>query len=103
EIVKTSGVNDYPVWTPDGRHILFTSDRSGKVDLWSIAMQNGKAAGAASLVRAEIGDVHAFGIYGNSYYYEHKQPAADYIRVVEPVAGGGAARESESFVGSAPA
>ncbi len=44
EIVKASGVNRDPAWTPDGKHILFVSDRSGKFDLWSIAVQNGKAS-----------------------------------------------------------
>ena len=29
------GVNQYPVWTPDGRRIIFTSDRAGGVaNLW---------------------------------------------------------------------
>ena len=101
EIVKTSGNNQNPVWTPDGKHILFTSDRSGKVDLWSIAMQNGKAAGEPSLVRAEIGDIYAFGIYRGSFYYEHRQPPTNYVHVVETVPGGGV-RELERFVGMAP-
>ena len=48
EIVKTAGINTSPVWTPDGKHILFTSDRSGRMDLWSVAVQNGKAIGSPS-------------------------------------------------------
>jgi Tol biopolymer transport system component len=40
EVVKTAGINSNPVWTPDRKHIFFTSDRSGKFDLWSISVQN---------------------------------------------------------------
>src|SRR5262249_8467482 len=48
EVVKTAGLNKAPLWTPDGKHILFTSDRSGETRLWSIAIENGKTAGAPS-------------------------------------------------------
>ena len=33
EPVKTAGINDHPAWSPDGRHLLFTSNRSGRIDL----------------------------------------------------------------------
>ena len=83
EIVKTAGSNENPVWTPDGKHILFTSDRSGKFDLWSIAVQNGKAAGSASLVSAEIGDVSSIGMHGSSYYYYTYRTDAEYVNIAE--------------------
>ena len=38
-------------WSPDGRHLLFTSDRSGSVDLWALPMTDGKPAGSATMVR----------------------------------------------------
>ena len=31
-----------PVYTPDGRHIIFTSNRSGNLDLWQISTGNGE-------------------------------------------------------------
>jgi Tol biopolymer transport system component len=102
EIVKTSGINQNPVWTPDGKRILFTSDRSGKFDLWSQAIQDGKAAGAASMVRADIGDISTMGIYGGSYYVFDRLPqGSEYIHIVEPASGGNA-RETDTFVGLAP-
>ena len=107
EIVKTSGINQDPVWTPDGKHILFTSDRSGKIDLWSIAVQRGKVAGVASLVSPDIGDVRAMGIYGGAYYMCPRQPqGVEYIHIVETVPGGNkqgnSTHETASFVGVAP-
>jgi Tol biopolymer transport system component len=107
EIVKTAGINGNPVWTPDGKHILFTSDRSGKFDLWSIAVQNGKPSGAVSLVAAEIGNGYAMGMHGGSYYFTNRRAGAEYVNIAEFAPGGnnrsGVAHATESFVGIRPA
>jgi Tol biopolymer transport system component len=34
-----------PAWTPDGRALVFASDRGGSIDLWRIAIADGHAAG----------------------------------------------------------
>lgn len=83
EIVKTSGVNKNPLWTPDGQHILFTSDRTGHTDLWSVAVKDGKAVGPETMVYQEIGDVSAMGIRSGSYIYSARQQGADYINIVD--------------------
>ncbi len=105
EIVKTSGINRNPVWGPDGKRILFTSDRLGKDSLWSIPVQTGKAAGAASLVTQDISrDVGDFssvvGVVGGSYYYAG-HGSGTYIHVLESLDK--AAPEIENFVGTAAA
>jgi Tol biopolymer transport system component len=106
EIVKTAGLNQNPVWTPDGKHILFTSDRSGKFDLWAVAVQNGKLVGSASLVSSEIGKVGAAGMHGSSYYYWNFQTGAEYVNIAEFSPNGDGqsriARPTESFVGERP-
>jgi Tol biopolymer transport system component len=107
EVVKTAGINSAPIWTPDGKHILFTSDRSGKVELWSIAMQNGKAAGPTSLVGRDIGSVSAMGIHGGSYYFARREFGAEYVNIVEYAPSGNTqsrlAHATENFVGFRPA
>ena len=107
EVVKTAGINSAPVWTPDGKHILFTSDRSGKFELWSIAVQNGKAVGPASLVGHDIGNVSAMGIHGGSYYFARREFGAEYVNIIDYAPTGSAqgrlARALESFVGRSPA
>jgi hypothetical protein len=36
--------NDYPLgWTPDGKRVLFASDRAGTIGVWMIQVANGKA------------------------------------------------------------
>lgn len=49
-IVAVSGASPNPVWTPDSRRLLFTQERDGRVDLWSIAIENGRTAGEPRLV-----------------------------------------------------
>lgn len=107
ELIKTAGINDRPVWTPDGTHILFTSDRSGSVGLWSIAVQNGKGAGSASLVMAGTGTIFPLGITRTgSYRYSLRENTIEQVSILEIGSGanaqGRAARISESFVGVRP-
>jgi TolB protein len=51
ELVGGSGVNEAPVWTPDGSGILFLSDRSGTFDLWKTSID-----GVPTKVKADVGD-----------------------------------------------
>ena len=36
QLTHDGGRNDYPWWSPDGRHIVFQSSRSGKEEIWSM-------------------------------------------------------------------
>ncbi len=104
EVVKTSGINQFPVWAPDGKHILFISDRSGKFDLWSVAVQNGKAIGSASMVTPNLGAVAGAAVHGNSYYYAN-DIHTEYVNIAEFAPGGRRriAHATESFIGIQPA
>ncbi len=41
-------------WSPDGKRLLFASDRTGSMALWALPMQGGKPAGSPELIRSEI-------------------------------------------------
>ncbi len=57
-------------WTPDGNHILFTSDRSGSMGAWILRMADGKAQGPPELVKQDIGPAQPIGFTRTgSYYY----------------------------------
>jgi Tol biopolymer transport system component len=57
-------------WAPDGKSILFLSDRTGTWDAWMIPVVDGKAQGAPRLIRRELGMVKAMGLTrGGSLYY----------------------------------
>jgi len=55
-VVSTSGVRGWPKWTPDGRHIVFTEEHRNGAGLWSVAVENGKAAGQPRLLYGNIGN-----------------------------------------------
>ncbi len=56
-------------WTPDGRRILFASNRSDKWDAWLLGISDGIPAGTPRLAKVNIGDVGAVGFASNGDYY----------------------------------
>lgn len=59
-------------WSPDGRSVLFSSDRTGSNGAWTVPIVDGRAAAAPRLVRAELGPrvlPLGFTRAGAFYYY----------------------------------
>jgi Tol biopolymer transport system component len=55
-VVSVAGMNWDPVWTADGGHVVFTNNSlSGSSVLWSVAVQNGRPAGAPSVLQQNFG------------------------------------------------
>ena len=45
-----------PIWTPDGKTLLFRSNRSlGREDLWALSIADGKPSGEPFVVKSDIG------------------------------------------------
>ncbi len=57
-------------WSPDGSHLLFTSDRTGSIDLWSRAFVDGKLQESVEMIRQGIGRIVPFKLNatGGLYY-----------------------------------
>lgn len=57
-------------WTPDGTSILFASDRTGSMGVWSVRVANGKAHESPELIKADAGQIAALGMTrkGALYY-----------------------------------
>jgi Tol biopolymer transport system component len=83
ELIKNAGINDNPVWSPDGAHLLFSSDQGGPLSLWSIPVREGKASGPPSLVSGDTGDTWVIGMRGGSLYYAPASTSSvvDYISI----------------------
>jgi Tol biopolymer transport system component len=95
-------VNRVPVWTPDGAHIVFTSDLSGKTDLWSVAVRNGRAEGSPSLVMKDVGEIRPAGMSrSGSFYIRKTTEGVEQVSIAE-LSPGGVTRVVESFVGINP-
>ncbi len=57
-------------WTPDGKQILFTSDRMGTWDAWTIPVADGKPQGPPEVIKRNIGLIDPLGFTRNrSFYY----------------------------------
>ena len=53
-IAEAPGDDRSPMWSPDGSHIVFVSDRTGSLSLWMIPFAGGASTGPARLVRANV-------------------------------------------------
>jgi Tol biopolymer transport system component len=56
-------------WAPDGRHILFSSERAGSADAWLVAVAGGKAQGEPVFVRKEWGNLPMGFTRSGAFYY----------------------------------
>ena len=60
--VATRGDDAVMGWSPDGKHLLFASDRTGGLALWSIPVLKGRPHGSPELRRPEMGSVVPIGV-----------------------------------------
>ncbi len=90
-VLTKTGINEAPVWTPDGNHVLFTSNRSGSADLWSATVRDGKLVGAPSRVMADIGKIRAIGFSASGgFYYTRLTPGEGdniFVADLDPISG----------------
>ena len=65
-------------WPPDGKGILFASDRTGSLDIWFLPVSGGKVQGSPELVRRGIEQIVPLGFTQNgSFYYTQGGPMFD--------------------------
>jgi Tol biopolymer transport system component len=89
--VTALGKNRAPVWAPDGKRLLFLSDRTGKTGLRSIAIVNGKATGNEIELVPDLGDgvITPLGITPDgAYRYVFEQDGVEQITIVSVDKGG---------------
>jgi Tol biopolymer transport system component len=56
-------------WAPDGKHILFSSERSGSADAWLIAVAGGTAQGEPMFVKKDWGSSPMGVTRSGAFYY----------------------------------
>lgn len=93
-------------WSPDGKHLLFASDRQGgSMGLWALPIAEGKPRGTPELVKASIGTGWSLGVSTNGALYMGTRAGDGDVGVVsiDLATGkqiGAPARPIQSFIGS---
>jgi Tol biopolymer transport system component len=86
-----------PLWTPDGTHLVFAGERFGAWGLWSLAVQNGRAAGdAVQLLPGRLQPV-AVTRAGQLYYQTSNLNEFNQVGFVADLVAGG--RLIKTFIG----
>jgi WD40 repeat protein len=68
-------------WSPDGKRLLFASDRTGSMGLWSVAFAVGKPQGQPEALKGDLGEVQPLGITRSGTLYYGLRTAAVRSRV----------------------
>ncbi len=76
-------------WNPDGRWLLFASNRSGSLDAWAMQVADGKPQGEPELIKKDIGSILPMGITreGDFYYGVLTMEANVYVFSLDPESG----------------
>ena len=78
-------------WVPDGKNIIFASDRTGTPDIWVIRVAEGNPQGVPRLVKSSKGPFQPMGLgftIDGSFYYGHRPNKTDvYITEIDPETG----------------
>jgi Tol biopolymer transport system component len=79
----------YLGWVPDGKSILFASDRRGSMDAYTMLIKNGKPKGNPELVKMDIGEISPLGFSkaGSFYYVSSESPENVYLATIDPETG----------------
>ncbi|UCE50047.1 MAG: PD40 domain-containing protein, partial [Phycisphaerales bacterium] len=56
-------------WAPDGKNILFASDRTGAVGMWLTAVEDGKPQGSPRMIKSAGGGFEPLGFTQKSSFY----------------------------------
>jgi hypothetical protein len=87
-LVEHPGYDEVVDWTPDGKGLLFRSDRNGSPDLWYLSVSEGTAQDSPGLIKPGF-VAHPMGITsrGELYYGQGGEERDIYTIEVDPATG----------------
>jgi Tol biopolymer transport system component len=88
-LVKHPADDNLLGWTPDGKRVLFSSDRTGIMSAWAIQVADGKLQGAPEVIKMDIGRMEPIGFTRDgSFYYSLGTSMIDVLSFTyDPVSG----------------
>ncbi|MDA2924696.1 tetratricopeptide repeat protein [Acidobacteria bacterium AH-259-L09] len=105
-LVEHPADDDMIGWTPDGKGVLFQSNRAGSEDLWLIRMADGKPQGSPALLRKNVGAITGRGMTekGALYYTTSVRVRDVYLATLDPITSkmGRPKPFPQDFVGDVP-
>jgi len=61
-VTDNSAVDEVIGWMPDGKALLFATDRTGGRELWALPLLNGKTQGKPFVVKPDLGNFNPLGV-----------------------------------------
>lgn len=103
--ISATPANEHsPLWSADGSHVLFLSNRTGTSGLWGAPMRDGKPGGAHQLIKPDAAAMYPLGITraGGVMYFSGGDRHNVMMRALDAtgVATGEASMVAEHFVNS---
>ncbi len=99
--VNFAGMNLNPLWTPDGGHLLFTTDRlnPGSRPLVALAMRGGTPVGSPTVVQPDFKDSFVGFTRAGVLFYQHHYGGGQHVFAAP---AGGTGRVEDKFFGYSP-
>jgi serine/threonine-protein kinase len=88
-IVEQPGSDMLPTWVPDGNRVLYTSDRTGALGVWIVAVEDGRAVGEPEVLSRDMGRMSPIGPTSTgAFFYRQETGLVDVHTVsLDPVSG----------------
>jgi len=88
-IAQSPSTDDAPLWTRDGRHVLFQSDRSGFSALWAQRVEGGHAVDPPIRLEPNLGWSHPMGLTETGAYFVRREMGTRdvYLVNLDPATG----------------
>lgn len=104
-LVRDAKDDLWPVWTPDGDRVVFASDRTGGLSLWSQRVEEDKPRGPPEPIYKDLGRARPLGMTRDGSYYYQLQTGMVNVQVatLDPATGALVGEPSPAaieFVGS---
>lgn len=89
-LVEHPGHDGAPCWAPDGKHVVFTSDRNGSLHLWVLPVKDGRPDGFPRPVGVDMNRMRPLGIsQDGTYFYlsDNSGRNDNYVAKLDPMSG----------------
>jgi Tol biopolymer transport system component len=63
----------FPQWAPDGNRVIFASERTGSLGLWTVRVAAGRALEEPQLLSRDMGHMDPLGVTRDGTFYYHLQ------------------------------